>query len=131
VAQRVAERQGRITKPDQFPDKGYYYRSDQFNFAKIGVPAMYFKEGIDFVDRPSSWGRAQVDEYYAVRYHQPSDEMTNDWNLDGMAEDAQLAFWAGLLVAEADEMPTWTPGNEFEAIRKAAIELLARQPLPR
>ncbi len=128
VAQRVAERQGRITTPDQFPDKGYYYRSDQFNFAKIGVPAMYFKEGIDFVDRPSSWGRAQIDEYYAVRYHQPSDEMTDDWNLDGMAEDAQLAFWAGLLTANADEMPTWTPGNEFEAARQAAIELLTQQP---
>ena len=63
-----------------------------------------------------------------MRYHQPSDEMTDDWNLDGMAEDAQLAFWAGLLTANADEMPTWTPGNEFEAARKAAIELLAQHP---
>ena len=70
----VAAEQGRVVKPDQFPDRGYFYRSDHFSFAKIGVPAMYLDTGTDFVDRPPEWGREQVNHYPDVNYHQPSDE---------------------------------------------------------
>ena len=121
----VAEEQGRVVKPDQFADKGYFYRSDQFSFAKIGVPAMYLDTGTDFVDRPADWGRERQEEYTTVHYHQPTDEYDENWNLDGMVEDAALGFWTGLAIANADEMPAWAPGDEFEAARLEAIEALA------
>ncbi len=117
IATMIAAEQGRIVKPDQFSDKGYFYRSDQFSFAKIGVPAMYLDTGTDFVDRPPEWGREQQNHYTEVNYHQPSDEYDPSWNLDGMVEDAKLGYWTGLAIANADQMPTWTAGDEFEAAR--------------
>jgi Zn-dependent M28 family amino/carboxypeptidase len=117
----VAKEQGRVVKPDQFADKGYFYRSDQFSFAKIGVPAMYLDTGTDFVDRPPEWGRQQQEHYTEVDYHQPSDEYDPSWNFDGMVEDALLGFWTGLAIANADEMPNWNPGDEFEAARLDAL----------
>ena len=120
----VAGAQGRVIKPDQYADRGYFYRSDQFSFAKIGVPAMYLDTGTDFVDRPSAWGHEQIDRWTAVHYHQPSDEYDDSWNFDGMLEDAELGFWVGLAIANADEMPVWTPGDEFEAARLEALEAL-------
>lgn len=121
IAISIAGKQGRVVKPDQFSDKGYFYRSDQFNFAKIGVPAMYLKTGTDFVDRPAEWGREQQDHYTSVNYHQPSDEYDPSWNFDGMVDDALLGFWTGLTIANADEMPAWNPGDEFEAARLNAL----------
>ena len=118
----IAEEQGRVVKPDQFADKGYFYRSDQFSFAKIGVPAMYLDTGTDFVDRPPEWGKQQLDHYTEVHYHQPSDEYDPSWNLDGMIDDALLGFWTGLAIANADEIPTWNPGDEFEAARIEALK---------
>ena len=121
IAVAIAAEQGRVVKPDQFADKGYFYRSDQFNLAKIGVPAMYLKAGTDFVDRPPGWGRAQQDRHTEVDYHQPSDEYDPSWNFDGMVEDALLGYWTGLAIANADEMPAWNPGDEFEAARLEAL----------
>jgi Zn-dependent M28 family amino/carboxypeptidase len=121
IAVAIAAEQGRVVKPDQFADKGYFYRSDQFNLAKIGVPAMYLKAGTDFVDRPPGWGRAQQDRHTEVDYHQPSDEYDPSWNFGGMAEDALLGYWTGLAIANADEMPAWNPGDEFEAARLDAL----------
>ena len=121
IVQGIAEEQGRVVKPDQFADRGYFYRSDQFSFAKIGVPAMYLDTGTDFVDRPPEWGREQVNHYTDVNYHQPSDEYDDSWNFDGMIDDALLGFWAGLAIANADEMPRWNEGDEFEAARLEAL----------
>ena len=117
----IAGEQGRVVKPDQFPDRGYFYRSDQFSFAKVGVPAVYIEPGMDFVDRPSGWGREQVDHFTDVDYHQPSDEYDPGWNLEGMVRDATTGYWTGLAIANADEMPTWVPGDEFEATRLEAL----------
>ena len=117
IATLIASEQGRVVKPDQFADKGYFYRSDQFSFAKIGVPAMYLDTGTDFVDRPPEWGREQQNHFTEVNYHQPTDEYDPSWNLDGMVDDALLGYWTGLAIANADEMPTWVPGDEFEAAR--------------
>jgi Zn-dependent M28 family amino/carboxypeptidase len=113
--------QGRVVKPDQFPDKGYFYRSDQFSFAKIGVPAVYLDPGTDFVDRTPEWGKQQVDYFTEVHYHQPSDEYDPNWNFDGMVEDARIGFWTGLAIANADDMPVWNEGDEFEAARIKAL----------
>jgi len=122
IVTAIAEEQGRVVKPDQFADRGYFYRSDQFSFAKIGVPAMYLDTGTDFVDRPPEWGREQVNHYTDVNYHQPSDEYDDSWNFDGMIDDALLGFWAGLAIANADEIPRWAEGDEFEAARLEALE---------
>ncbi len=124
IATLIAEEQGRVVKPDQFADKGYFYRSDQFSFAKIGVPAMYLDTGTDFVDRPPEWGREQQNHYTEVNYHQPTDEYDPSWDLGGMIADALLGYWTGLAIANADDMPTWSPGDEFEAARIEALKAL-------
>ncbi len=121
VALAVTGHQGRVLKQDQFPHRGSFYRSDQFNLAKIGVPALYFKSGTDFVGRPEGWGREQIEIHEAVKYHQPSDELDDSWAFEGMVDDALLGFWAGWMIANADEMPVWNPGDEFEAARLRAI----------
>jgi hypothetical protein len=121
ITRLIAAEQGREVKPDQFPARGSFYRSDQFSFAKIGVPALYLDPGMDFVDRPPGWGKEQVNHFTDVNYHQPSDEYDPSWNLDGMIEDAKLGFWVGLAVANADEMPSWNEGDEFEATRLEAL----------
>jgi Zn-dependent M28 family amino/carboxypeptidase len=121
VVERYARAQGRTVQPDEMSDRGFFYRSDQFNFARIGVPAFYSHTATKFIGQPEEWGRQQLEEYEAKRYHQPSDEFDPAWNYEGMIEDAQLAFWAGLDVASADTLPAWVPGDEFEAARKAAL----------
>jgi Zn-dependent M28 family amino/carboxypeptidase len=126
IAESVAQRQGRVVKPDQFPDRGYYYRSDQFSFAKIGVPALYFDDGTDFIGRPPGWGKQKIEEWELKQYHQPSDRLDGSWNFDGMIEDVQLGLFAGWLIAQADAMPNWNPGDEFEAARKSALAAVSK-----
>jgi Zn-dependent M28 family amino/carboxypeptidase len=121
VVETVARTQGRLVKPDQFPDRGYYYRSDQFSFAKIGVPGIYLDDGTDYIGRPPEWGREQKEHWEATRYHQPSDRLDGTWNFEGMIENTQLEFLSGWLIAQADAMPSWNPGDEFEAARKKAL----------
>ncbi|HEY6123368.1 MAG TPA: M28 family peptidase, partial [Steroidobacteraceae bacterium] len=121
IVDALAARQGRVVVPDQFPDKGYFYRSDQFNFAKIGAPAMYFGRSTDYIGKPAGWGRTQEEDWTEHVYHQPSDEISSEWVFDGMIEDAAIGFYAGWLIAQADAMPTWNPGDEFEAARKKAL----------
>jgi Zn-dependent M28 family amino/carboxypeptidase len=85
---------------------------------------MYLKPGTDYVDRPPGWGREQQEHYTNVHYHQPSDEYNDSWDFSGLIEDALLGFWTGLAIANADEMPAWKPGDEFEAARLKAISEL-------
>jgi Zn-dependent M28 family amino/carboxypeptidase len=122
VARAVARQQGRAVRGDQSPDRGSYYRSDQLNFAKLGVPAFYFASGTDFVGRPPGWGAEQINAYTDRDYHQPSDELTADWSFAGMVEDARFGFLAGWLVANDAALPQWNPGAEFEAVRRQALE---------
>ncbi len=124
-ADSVAAFQSRVVRGDQFPDRGYFYRSDNFSLARIGVPALSLSESTDFIGRPAGWGRAQIETWEAERYHQPSDELTGDWNFEGMVEDARFGFWLGLTVANAADMPSWVPGDEFEATRKAALDAVS------
>ncbi|HSK80809.1 MAG TPA: M28 family peptidase [Thermoanaerobaculia bacterium] len=121
VVQTLAARQNRKVLGDQFPDRGFFYRSDQFNFAKIGVPAIYLDNGTEFIGKPAEWGKQQVEDYEANRYHQPSDEYDPKWTYDGMIEDARLGFYAGLAIAQDPKLPAWNPGDEFEAARKKAL----------
>ena len=121
LVEELAKRQGRTVKPDQFPDRGAFYRSDQFSFARVGVPGLYLHTGTDFVGRPAGWGREQVEAFEKTSYHQPSDQIRPDWNFDGMIDDDRLGFGVGVLVANSDQLPGWTPGDEFEAARKKSL----------
>ncbi len=121
IVRSIAESQDRIVTPDAFPDRGYYYRSDQFSLAQIGVPGVYLHSGTSVRGRPDGWGKEQLEEWVQKIYHQPSDEYREEWDLGGACEDLQLLMDVALQVAEQPEMPQWTPGDEFEAARKAAI----------
>jgi Zn-dependent M28 family amino/carboxypeptidase len=125
VLAAAAALQGRVVVDEPTPDKGYYYRSDQFNFAKIGVPALYFKAGTEYLGRPAGWGTRMEDAWRESRYHQPGDVVYADWNFDGLVEDAQLAFYVGLAAAAAAAAPAWKPGDEFEAVRERALRELS------
>lgn len=116
----LAKMQGRTVHGDEFPEKGSFYRSDQFNFAKAGVPAAYVKKGTDVIGKPGL-GKALVEAYEKNDYHQPSDEFRESWDFSGAVEDMRLAFWLGVRAADAPEMPRWNKGDEFEAARLKAL----------
>jgi Zn-dependent M28 family amino/carboxypeptidase len=117
----AATEQGRVLRPDPESEKGFYYRSDHFNFAKQGVPALYVDTGEDFIGKPPGYSQQKRDEYTKVDYHQPSDQVKPDWDLSGAVEDAQLLFVVGYRVANAERMPEWKPGNEFRATREKML----------
>jgi hypothetical protein len=85
---------------------------------------VYLNKGTDYIDRPPERGRKVVAEITNNHYHQPSDEYDPNWNLEGMIEDAKIGFWTGLAIANADEMPSWNEGDEFEAARLKSLEEL-------
>lgn len=111
-----AARQGRKVVPDSEPDKGLFYRSDHFSFAKIGVPSVYFKSGSDFVERPDVKRRIQL-SYTGFHYHQPSDQFDDRWDLKGAVDDARLMLECLVRIANDSEAPRWAPGDEFEKLR--------------
>ena len=119
---QAAQEQGRTITPDPEPEKGFYYRSDHFNFAKQGVPALDPDSGVEYIGKAPEWGRSKREEYTAKDYHAPSDQVKPDWDLSGAAEDAQLLMAVGYRVANADRLPEWKPGNEFKAKRDAMIK---------
>jgi Zn-dependent M28 family amino/carboxypeptidase len=120
---QAAQEQGRTLTPDPEPEKGFYYRSDHFNFAKEGVPALDPDSGVDFVGKPADWGKKKRDEYTAKDYHAPSDEVKPDWDLSGAVADDKLLLAVGYRVANADKLPEWKPGNEFKAKRDATLRV--------
>ena len=116
-ARDAAAEQGRTLRPDAEPGKGLYYRSDHFNFAKVGVPALNPDAGVEFVDKPAGFGQEKRDEWLTKDYHQPSDEVKDWWDLAGAAEDGRVLFAIGYRVANAARYPEWSPGSEFKAVR--------------
>jgi Zn-dependent M28 family amino/carboxypeptidase len=117
----AAAGQGRTLRPDPESEKGFYYRSDHFNFAKQGVPALYIDTGVDFIGKPAEYSQQKRDEYTNKDYHAPSDEVKPDWDLSGAVEDAQLLYAVGYRVASANKFPEWKPGNEFKAKREQML----------
>lgn len=123
VAAQLAGEQGRYILPDQEPEKGYFFRSDHFNFAKIGIPALFAKGGYDHWDKGKEYAMEKQEAFVAVRYHQPSDEFTADlWDLSGVVQDAQLYLNIGNKLANSDIFPEWKPGSEFKAARANRIK---------
>jgi Zn-dependent M28 family amino/carboxypeptidase len=120
-AAAIAQAQGRTITPDQAPEKGSYYRSDHFEFAKVGVPALYPKRGLDYVGQPAGWGAKFEAEFDLKNYHKVTDEVKPDWTFEGGAQDAAFLVQLITRVADADTWPTWRPGNEFKAKRDAMM----------
>jgi Zn-dependent M28 family amino/carboxypeptidase len=121
LAEQV-QAQGRVLVAEQQPEKGSYYRSDHFEFAKVGVPALYSHSGEEYIGRPADWGRQRSDEYVAQHYHKPSDEIRPEWDVAGSVQEMQLQFRVGIAIASSDERPQWKQGSEFKARRDAMMQ---------
>jgi Zn-dependent M28 family amino/carboxypeptidase len=119
---RAAEAQRRTVKPDPAPERGGFYRSDHFPFARQGVPALDAGGGSEFIGKPADFAATVRKTYTEQHYHQPSDELRPDWDLSGAIEDLSLYFTVGLNVANADRFPEWKPGTEFKAKREAMLK---------
>ena len=119
-----AAKQGRIVLPDPEAEKGYFYRSDHFELAKLGVPALHFLHpGADYRDKPADYGQRMRDRYTTQDYHKVTDDVKADWDMSGAVEDAQLLFGVGLAVAQGSAYPEWKPGTEFRAVRESRLKL--------
>src|SRR6202050_4759385 len=118
---QLAHTRGRTVLADQEPEKGYYYRADHFEFAKVGVPAITYGSGYDYIGRPSGWGLQKHQDYTAHDYHKPSDEIKPDWDLSGTVEDLQLLMDLGYVVAQSPQYPQWKSGSEFKARRDSMM----------
>ena len=117
--EEAATAQGRHLVEEPNPERGYYYRSDHFNFAKAGVPALYAESGEDSVEFGKKWGAEQAQDYNENRYHAPSDEYDPNWNLEGAAQDILLYFDVASKLSRESSFPNWLEGNEFKGIRDA------------
>jgi Zn-dependent M28 family amino/carboxypeptidase len=116
----AAGKQDRVVKPEPTPERGFFYRSDHFNLAKKGVPALYFKLGTDDREHGEAWGRQQQDDYVAQRYHKPSDAYDPSLDLRGSMQDIELFYAVGYRIANEKGWPEWNRGNEFRAAREAS-----------
>jgi Zn-dependent M28 family amino/carboxypeptidase len=121
VLAAAAATQNRRLEADAEPEKGFYYRSDHFEFAKQGVPALYVDAGTTFIGKPAGYGQQKRDEYTTNDYHKPSDQVKPDWDLSGAIEDAQLLFQVGYRVSQRAAFPEWSPGTEFRARREQML----------
>jgi Zn-dependent M28 family amino/carboxypeptidase len=120
-AERAASEQSRTLTADPEPEKGYYYRSDHFNFAKQGVPALYAEGGTAFIGKPEGYSERVRAQYVAEDYHKPSDQIKPDWDPAGAVEDLRLLLTVGYRVANADRFPEWRAGSEFRAAREKSL----------
>jgi Zn-dependent M28 family amino/carboxypeptidase len=122
MARAAALLQGREVRPEPHPEQGLYYTSDEINFATHGVPALFFKAGIDDSARGPDYGLAQLDDYRARRFRQPGDKYSDDWKVGGAIEDLRLYYQVGEHLASTRRFPRWYPDSEFSAghVRAAA-----------
>ncbi|MEP6619302.1 MAG: M28 family metallopeptidase [bacterium] len=121
-ARAAAAEQGRTLRPDAQPEKGFYYRSDHFNFAKVGVPAFDPEGGVDFVGKPAGFGMQKREEFDNTDYHKPTDEIKPGWDMSGAVQDLDLFLTMGYRIANATRIPEWRAGNEFRATREKQLK---------
>lgn len=127
VLKPIAEKQGRVLHAEAGVEKGFYYRSDHFNFAKAGVPALYAKSGLDHVTGGEAQGQKIADDYGANRYHKAGDEFDPSWDLAGVMQDLQALYAVGRELSGGNAWPNWYAGNEFKANRD---KMMAAKPAP-
>jgi Zn-dependent M28 family amino/carboxypeptidase len=126
IVAAVAQTQGRSVRADSNPEFGSFYRGDQFEFAKVGVPVVYVRPGSDFIGKPRNYARDKVQAYVAHDYHKVSDVVQPGWDMDGALEDIALIFQVGYQVAQGSSYPQWKAGAEFKAIRDKSLAAPAK-----
>ncbi|MCB1571112.1 MAG: M20/M25/M40 family metallo-hydrolase, partial [Xanthomonadales bacterium] len=109
----AAKAQGRVITGDEEPEKGFFFRSDQLNFVRAGVPALYASSGLDLVDGGEAAGRAAHDDYTTNRYHKPGDNFDPDWDYRGVVADLEMLYGVGRKLADETSFPQWKPGADF------------------
>jgi len=117
-----AEEVGRVVLPNPTPEKGSFYRSDHFPFAKQGVPALSAGSGVQHLEKGEKWGLAQIENYIREKYHKPSDEFDPDWDLSGLLEDLHMYFKIGWRLSMESTFPNWKEGSEFKSKRDADMQ---------
>lgn len=117
ILKPVAEQMGRVLHAESSVEKGFYYRSDHFNFAKAGVPALYAKSGLDHVEKGEAYGSALSEDYTTNRYHKAEDEYDPAWDLAGVMQDLYALYAVGRELSSGEAWPNWYEGNEFKANR--------------
>lgn len=120
--EEAAKEQGRVVKADPQPEKGFYFRSDHFSFAKKGVPSLYTDNGIDHIEKGEQWTVEQMNAYASEKYHNPADEYDPNWDLSGGVDDLRLFYRIGSKLANSNEWPEWTDGVSFKAIREESLK---------
>ncbi|PSR54920.1 peptidase M28 [Adhaeribacter arboris] len=123
ILAQAAQTQSRKIVPEATPEKGSFYRSDHFEFAKQGVPALYAESGEEAVDKPQDYFRKKAEAYTANDYHKVTDDVKTDWDFSGAIQDLQLYFIVGYDVAQGNTYPEWKPGTEFKAKREATLKV--------
>ena len=118
---RAAAAQGRQVVQEPYPEKGFYYRSDHFSLAGIGIPALYLTRGTDSVEHGEAWGREHLEGWIAEHYHKPSDEYHPDWDLRGAVQEVMLLLHMGQELANNRDFPAWREGVEFKALRDGSL----------
>jgi Zn-dependent M28 family amino/carboxypeptidase len=122
IARADALLQGRETRPEPDPQQGRYFRSDSYSFAHRGLPVLFLQAGIDSAARGPVRGKAQIDDYFAHRYHQVSDQYFADWNVRGAVVDLTLYYQIGNRIAHSRHFPRWYPNSEFRASHQRAVK---------
>ncbi len=118
----AATQDGKYLIPDAEPEKGFYYRSDHFAFAKQGIPALYVDGGLDVVGKGKEYGHKMKEKYTNIDYHAVTDEIKEDWDFSGMVEDARILFRVGYAIGQHNKWPQWSEGTEFKAKREAMLK---------
>ena len=113
----AAKAEGRTPEMEPTPEKGFYYRSDHFSFAKLGVPMVYFEGGDDLIIGGKAAAQAAADDYEKNRYHAPDDEFDENWDWSGVMSDLKLYYRVGRMLAMTNTWPNWNEGDEFRAVR--------------
>ena len=126
ILKGIATQQGRLLHAEAAPEAGYYFRSDHFNFAKAGVPALYAKGGEDLLEGGLEAGRKAAEDYTTNRYHKPGDAFDAGWNVEGVLQDLEALHGVGQVLAGSDQWPQWYPGNPFRAAREASLKAVAQ-----
>jgi Zn-dependent M28 family amino/carboxypeptidase len=122
-AVQVLNKYGRYANPDPTPEKGSFFRSDHFSFAKVGVPSLYLSKGIDDVEHGKEWGLTESENWVSENYHKPSDNYEPDqWNFDGMIEDVKIYFEVGYNLSIIKDFPDWRPGSPFKSVRDKLMQ---------
>ncbi len=118
----VAASQNRVVSPESEPEKGYFFRSDHFSFAKEGIPALYTESGVNSIEHGKEWTLKQNEEYVAIRYHKPADEFSENWNTEGAIDDLSLFYTIGSKIANSSVWPQWNEGVAFKAKRDSMMQ---------